>query len=581
MKRLRNKLLVLFLLISLLPMLAMTVYSFVVTNRIVTEKVSESTQASLKTLSDSIDNEMISLINEMDKITSSGEFQRIANNLRRAKTDGEMWQARRELDTLVLNFFSTSNAVTGIYFTSTEGKSYAIKDTHASKLSELQQEEWFQNADINTGQLVQADIITRDNTENKILVYGKILRDFYDKKDMEVIGSIHFFVEPQLFYSLTAASDYASTLLLNSDGILLAYLGDIDVANAERTYLENKEKLIDQYGSVDCMIENVPLVLLYNATRDVAYKVVQFVPRAIRIQEILHVTSILVVFSILCVFLSVIVSLVVSKSIAKPMTELNDAMKYAEKGRFDIQLKSDRKDEVGQVTRRFNKMVCRLESFFNQGIEDEKKKKELEIKALQYQISPHFLYNIMASVRSLALIEDADKTAEMLQSIASLLKNTVGYAGELVTVEDELTNIKHFLNIQSTCLGGRLFWRFEVAPETLAYKIPNLLLQPIVENAVFYGANEETGDINIVISSYINENSLLLKVDDFGSGFVSIEEQEKMLKEKSGKGFSSVGLYNTHERIRLNYGEDFGVVISNKCDGSGAQVEIKVPVITD
>ena len=224
-------------------------------------------------------------------------------------------------------------------------------------------------------------------------------------------------------------------------------------------------------------------------------------------------------------------------------------MGYTEKGDFTVRLESGRRDEMGNMMRSFNHMVEQLDSLFTQTIEDEKAKKNLEICSLQYQISPHFLYNLLASVRSLAVIEGAEETGEMLGDVSRLLRNTVSYAGMLVPLSFELENIQTFLSIQNACHSGLISQQIQVQEGIQDLLVPNLILQPIVENSVIHGFAGFKNSGRIKIEGTLENQTVCILISDNGKGIPEGSRSSIFAPAPTAipKHF---GLKNIQERIR-------------------------------
>lgn len=578
MKSLRSKLIIILLLTSLIPLTIVTVYSYRIANEAISERVNIAQSSSLKTISRSIDSELLRIVTEVDIATLSKEFQNAANVLSNSKTDGEEWVALRGMDSLMLGVFSRTYSISGIYLTMKDEKSYAIQDKHRLDLKTLSQQEWFQNEKNNVGSLVECGTMTDENGESTIIL-GKIVKDVADVGNLQFICSVHFIVSPKLFNGISSQSDIGTTMLFNKQNQLLSSDGDFSPIAVPKLLNAAREDNDDaKNGSSFISVDNIPAILLYSISDIYGYSVVRIIPTSLYTDEISHITEVTILFAAVCVAVVILIAIIVSNYVSKPIEKLNQAMKYTEKGNFDVFLPSKSRDEIGQVTRRFNKMVKRLNCFFKQTLQDEKKKKELEISALQYQINPHFLYNVLASVRSLAFIENAQETAKMLNSTAKLLRSTIGFAGFLISLSQEIENVKLLLFIQNNCHSGMVGYTIFVEDGISSYQIPNLILQPIVENAVFYGSNPETGQVNIKIEAVKQDNALLLTVSDDGQG-ISPEKLESILSDSKTKtgNLTHIGLNNTNERIKLNYGEPYGITI--RSDGNGTQVKLLLPIL--
>lgn len=232
------------------------------------------------------------------------------------------------------------------------------------------------------------------------------------------------------------------------------------------------------------------------------------------------------------------------------------------------------------------KSADELESGYSAKVEDRQSK----INSLQSQINPHFLYNTLECIRSEAVCEGCDSIAKMAKALASFFRYSISRKENVVTVEDELNNIKHYIMIQNYRFEDKFLFQVEIAPEDkMAYtcQIPKMTIQPIVENAIFHGLETKQGECLLVIRIRLTRNLVLLTVSDNGIGMdegqlhrlrAGLEQENKGGSENSAHG-NGIALYNVNQRLKLLFGESYGIhVYSTK--GEGTDVEIQMPIRT-
>lgn len=241
------------------------------------------------------------------------------------------------------------------------------------------------------------------------------------------------------------------------------------------------------------------------------------------------------------------------------------------------------------VFRLFSEILQRyaddLESGYSAKVEDRQSK----INSLQSQINPHFLYNTLECIRSEAVCEGCESIAKMAKALASFFRYSISRKENVVTVEDELNNIRHYIMIQNYRFEDKFLFQVEMSPEDrVAYtcQIPKMTIQPIVENAIFHGLETKQGVCLLMIRVKLTENLVLLTVSDNGIGMD--EEQlhrlrQGMEQENRGGGGSAHGngiaLYNVNQRLKLLFGESYGIHVYST-EGEGTDVEIQMPIRT-
>ncbi len=220
--------------------------------------------------------------------------------------------------------------------------------------------------------------------------------------------------------------------------------------------------------------------------------------------------------------------------------------------------------------------------------------KQTELTALQSQINPHFLYNTLESIRGQALMDDNDEIAKMVEALGAFFRYSISRKGNLVTLRDELANIHNYMMIQRYRFNNRFSLEIIVDEEDEAaydFLIPRLIIQPVVENAIFHGLEERLESGEVVIEVIVTERNLILTISDNGKGIESrklkelntrIQSSSMQLEEGGAERQRNTGiaLPNIHKRIQLLFGEEYGVNIYSTL-GQGTDVEITIPVINE
>ena len=217
-----------------------------------------------------------------------------------------------------------------------------------------------------------------------------------------------------------------------------------------------------------------------------------------------------------------------------------------------------------------------LSYLMEQNVEEQRQKRKSELKALQAQINPHFLYNTLDSIIWMAEWGKTKEVVLMTSSLAKLLRQSISNQNELVRVEEEVEYTRSYLTIQKMRYKDKLEYEILVNPEIQSKKIPKLVLQPLVENAIYHGIKYKEGKGVVCIDGYKEGSSMVLKVQDDGIGMN--EEQLKKIFEKreTDTRRNGVGVLNVHERIQLYYGKEYGLKFSS-IEGFGTTVEIRIP----
>lgn len=273
-----------------------------------------------------------------------------------------------------------------------------------------------------------------------------------------------------------------------------------------------------------------------------------------------------------------------SKKMNRPIRTLKEAMEQIQKGKLDTRVQINSNDEIGFLSRGLNSMTEKLQMHIRKVYVAEIKQREAEIEALKTQIRPHYLYNTLDVIRMTAITNDDDQTAEMLDGLSGQLKYLIGNARDRVTLQAELDSVRNYFKIIRVRYENKMTLEIDVPENLLDLEVPQLVLQPIVENSVKYGLRPKEGGNGVVaIRGEIQEAFLELTIMDNGVGMseerlryiqkLLEDETEKCQEEES----SGIGIKNVYERIKLIFGEEYRIEISS-FENIGTIVKYRLPV---
>ncbi len=277
----------------------------------------------------------------------------------------------------------------------------------------------------------------------------------------------------------------------------------------------------------------------------------------------------------------VIASAFISFKISQPIKRLELQMNKVERGDFNIDnLEVKGEDEVKQLTKAFNLMIIRIKQLMSQIITEQEAKRKSEIKALQAQINPHFLYNTLDSIIWMNENKKYDGVSEMTAALAKLFRISLSKGNETISICDEIEHARSYLIIQKIRYKNKFAFKIDLPPNLCQYKTVKLILQPIIENAIYHGINKIQEKGYIFINVVKEDTFIKFEIIDNGYG-ISKENIKKIINQESTSHHSSgVGIKNVNERIKLSYGSDYGIKIDSEFE-VGTTVSIKVPLVTE
>lgn len=281
------------------------------------------------------------------------------------------------------------------------------------------------------------------------------------------------------------------------------------------------------------------------------------------------IANTIVIIFFFCITIGLILSVLFSRQLGAPIKRLTGRLKQISHGDFSRDISIETDDEIGMIGKQINHMSGHISELLDTRVQSEKEKKDLEIKMLQAQINPHFLYNTLDSIKWIATIQKNSGIVQVVTALSSLLKNMAKGFNEKVTLRQELDFLNNYVTIEKIRYIELFDVEIDVESESLYdAKIIKLTLQPLVENAIFSGIEPSGRSGLIKIYAYTKNGILYVSVTDNGIG-ISPENIEKLLTDTSRvtkSNMSGIGLPNVDRRLKLVYGEDFGVKIDSVLD---------------
>ena len=275
---------------------------------------------------------------------------------------------------------------------------------------------------------------------------------------------------------------------------------------------------------------------------------------------------------LICIFVAVLAYFITSGMVSSRIERLTHFMQEVQEGSMDMQMESDDRDEIGMLYRGFGSMMKRIRTLINEVYLSKITQKEAELKALQAQINPHFLYNTLSLINWKALAAGEEDISRMTLALSTFYRTALNRGRNVLQVETELSNTRAYLEIQSMLHDGDFDYEIEAQTEILQCESLNLILQPLVENAIHHGIEEKTdGRGKITVRGWKEDNCVWFMVEDNGVGMEQ-EVADKILTMES-KGY---GVRNVNERIRLCYGEKYAMKVESVV-GKGTKMTFHFP----
>ncbi len=376
----------------------------------------------------------------------------------------------------------------------------------------------------------------------------------------------------------TSLGDYGQGTLINDKGIILNHQDDrlIGKEIKNKWYIEQ----IQQQSNFDDNLKK------QNITDDYYHMLTKMTGReiffAINIpvdkvnapaKELQRRILIITLIGAIIIFLIMLITL---NWQFQPLNKLLEKIKKVRSGDFNVKMDVQKNDEIGIVADNFNKMLVDIKKLMNKIREDQEEIRNLELKALQSQINPHFLYNTLDSIYWMTKTREYKEIGEMTVLLSNFFRLSINKGRNITYIGKEIEHVKNYIRIQKLRYPEKFECKINVNPEIMNNECIKLILQPLVENSLLHGLEDRKEDGVIDIEGKIKGDKVILKVSDNGKGF-DVEQMEYLMQSEGNIGDDGYALRNINSRLKIYYGDKFGLFFHNTEIG-GACVMIKIPV---
>lgn len=453
-----------------------------------------------------------------------------------------------------------------LYIIGENGLKYSTYSETKYDMESIKNEDWYEK-------LVKADgktvLINTYKDENGIGPYknifkmGRLIKDLITKETLGVL-----------------IMDISETMLYDRYSDMLNYGTFIYIVDSQGKIISNKDKrligqnydqVISQKTEKDSLSKNN--IQIISNIEEYGWQIIQEIPLNIIMQVSNQITQRTVFIILLVSIMALITTYKLSVWITKPIINIKNKMDEVMDGNLKANVKIEGSDEIGQLQTSFNSMVNWLDSSIENIKKYEKQKRVAELSFLQAQINPHFLYNTLSGIRFLISMNKTEQAEEMLYRFTKLLRSILPKSSEMIRLEEEMENIKNYVELQKMRYPNCFEVSYQVDSIIKDFNVPSFILQPIVENAILYSMEKENNQGIIRVVGYKYKDGIRIIIADNGIGMSKDQVQRVLKKEAS---INRVGVINVHERIQLNYGQNYGLKIDS-VEGKGTKITFILP----
>ncbi|RBW70785.1 sensor histidine kinase [Bacillus taeanensis] len=558
----KQKIILLAILSTLIPLLIVGTFSFLYLNNVIENKISDTTSNLLSVIDWNIDTFVVDIESSSSIIFASNDTQEY---LKQKEFTLESYKAQTAARDLLINITNNKPYINAVYIGNEHNEYLQLSQGQSNYFGNIYNEiedttwyeflketkgngVWFKSSDVN--------FIESSN----LLMYGKVIRDL---ETLEDIGVLIISVDKAVFKNMFKNIKKQEEILILDQGNIVYSNGQEeakykDIINKLKGR-ENKETKIVEINSEKYIVN-------YDINQETNWKIVSIIPYETIIKEVNYARIITVLLLGISFLLATFSAFLISKKITKQLSLLRAVTEKMKQRERISNIHFDIEDEIGKIGNRLIALYNRNSELTVQLYESQLKEKEAELLALQNHINPHFLYNTLNSIYWMAQKAKAKTIAKMAVSLSKIFKLTLNNGEYITYVKNEIEQVKSYLDIQNIRFDNKIDYSINVDPSLYNERMIKLLLQPLVENAVYHGLElkEDTGEITI--KGRKEGNFMIFEVIDDGIGF----DSEEILANKKG-----YALKNINERITLQYGPQFGMKIESE-KNKGTKVILKV-----
>ncbi len=595
----RYKLVIHFLMIGIIPAILLGWMVHFTVNKIISKQVNEQSIQLISKTNKSLE----SYVNEIQNMTYYISFHPTVQNFLQANQNQtvNVEQRNYEISSFLQGFTTLRAEVAGILVVNAHNE-YVSNEFIAKQAVDLTTESWYKQAEANRGifQLIgQPDGRHLMNyaayTDNEVVT---VVRAILDPSTQETLGVI------LIDLKLRIIAETLKDLRLGKTGFLMLVDDQGQIIYAPNSpitpYIQAHWFTEDVTGNFFKVIGEQHVQFMCRKSNFTNWSVVGVFSTNESVEEISEIRFYLISFIFLAIFLGVTASYFLSHTISRPILRLTHYMGKVESGDLGIRSMEKRNDEIGILSREFNKMLSQISKLISLVETKERQKRESELRVLHANIKPHFLYNTLDTIQWLAKEKGATEVSGLVDALSTFFRIGLSKGKEIISFRDEIEHVNSYLKIQQTRYSHKLEHDIHVHEGMQSCLVLKLILQPIVENAIYHGIKERRGIGHIRIEAIVMDQVMVIQVIDDGIGisedklqqlqkqldlitpddfkqFTLLEEHEHELNELTSHGY---GLINVQSRLRYTFGLPYGLQIHSKLH-QGTTVTITHPLITD
>ncbi|GIP21636.1 sensor histidine kinase [Paenibacillus sp. J22TS3] len=493
---------------------------------------------------------------------------------------GTNWDKNVSIGMFLSYLNHTKEEISAVYLVDKFGSVFYDKNTTITELYPYEQLAQWNSLIRNNG---GAPIITgrhtiRANSNGSKEVFT-VLRTVKSASTLKDIGIIAFDTDIKIFkqtFDPVNQVTGGSSMIVDSQGkpLFANDNGGFDPANQLSLLL--KQVNLDQ-GSFQSEIGGQKYLTVYKVSQETGWIMLHSIPLNHILSSFEQNRSALILTTLIILAFALLVATFISYALTRPLKSMVRLMKQVQRGHLGVSLTPKYNDEIGLLGHQFNRMITRIKDLLEEVSITEKRKQKADMRALQNQINPHFIYNTLESIRMLAESNDDPRVAELTYLLGLQMRYSISRSEETVTIAEELEHVRNYFQLLQIRFPGKFELELDIPDAFLELPVLKLVFQPIVENAVFHGLEKKSGPGLLTITAWSRDDNAMFLIKDNGVGMSKdklLALNNNLQSAEPGENFG-IGLRNVNERLCLHYGYSYGLQVESEL-GVGTSVTLQI-----
>lgn len=587
--KLKDKLNITYITLIIVPIMIMSIFYYKMSSNIIIKNSKESLLNVVENNNNLINLKLNKILESSDAITLDYDLYNIIRDSKQY-SPSELISLDKKINNILFKYFNysdvySSHIITNYYNFGSNKIPIPENYFYTSKLYKIAQEGngsliWVPTYDF-------TDIYSASELKDMKLDYKylfsavKIINnlnresikfDDLDENNKNPLLIINF--KPNLFSNIVENnSQYKDSkyFIFSTEGDIVYSTDTSNMATRQKPiWLE--EMVNNKSGNLEKEIEGRKMIICYDTIESTGWISVAVIPADSILMDLVNIRYFILCLGAILISIASIFASFISKSITRPIDKLLVAIKKMGQGNFSTKVEVKRNDEIGNLVKKFNEMDDKILNLIEENYISNIREKEAIIMSLNIQLNPHFLYNTLNTINWIAIEKDEKEISKMIVSLSSMLQYTAHNTEEISDFEKDLEWLKKYIYIMQNRFEDKFNVYYEIDESIKLYKVPKLFLQPFVENSIIHGFSMMDSGGVLKITGRKEESNVCFIIEDNGKGMSNKKIEEIMAKSKD-----KIGISNVDSRIRLMYGEEYGVRIQSEAN-KGTKILINLPL---